>query len=92
MSHNFKPGDLALVISGGRMGETAELVRFVLPGDVVVSPAAGKVYEFRPAAGVGGWLCKFSFMHAIKHEKNLMPLRGDFQPEEQKAKEDEPCL
>ena len=87
MSHNFKPGDLALVISGGYLGETAELVRFVMPGDMIVSPTTGKVYEFRPAAGVGGWLCKFKFMHAVKHEKNLMLLRGDFSHEQQKAKE-----
>ena len=87
MSHNFKPGDLALVISGGYLGETAELVRFVMPGDMIVSPTTGKVYEFRPAAGVGGWLCKFKFMHAVKHEKNLMLLRGDFTHEQQKAKE-----
>ena len=91
MSHNFKPDDLALVISGGYLGETAELVRFVMPGDLIVSPTTGKVYEFRPAAGVGGWLCKFRCMHAVKHEKNLMPLRGDFAPEQQKAKEAEPC-
>ena len=92
MSHNFNPGDLALVISGGHLGETAELVRFVMPGDLIVSPTTGKLYEFRPAAKVGGWLCKFTCMHAVKHEKNLMPLRGDFSHERQKAKEDEPCL
>ncbi|QHD05517.1 hypothetical protein [Pseudomonas sp. R76] len=87
MSHNFKPGDLALVISGGYLGETAELVRFVMPGDLIVSPTTGKVYEFRPAARVGGWLCKFRCSHAVKHEKNLMPLRGRFTLEQQKAKE-----
>lgn len=87
MSNQFKPGDLALVISGGYLGETAELVRFVLPGDVIVSPTTGKVYEFRPAAGVGGWLCKFRYMHAIKHEKNLMPLRGDKSAAPERAQE-----
>lgn len=83
----FKPGDLALVISGGKLGETAELVRFVEPGDLVVSPTTGKEYQFRPAAGVGGWLCCFRDCMAIKHEKNLMPLRGDFSPEQQKSQE-----
>jgi len=87
MSHNFKPGDLALVISGGFLGETAELLRFVLPGEEVVSPSSGKIYVFRPAAGVGGWLCRFRSEWAIKHEKNLMPLRGDFAPERQKSRE-----
>ncbi|MCH4880136.1 hypothetical protein EQV97_22510 [Pseudomonas sp. TMW22090] len=86
MNHNFKPGDLALVISGGYMGETAELVRFVLPGEVVVSPGTGKKYQFRPAAGIGGWMCSFRGEWAIKHEKNLMPLRGNFVPAEQQSK------
>lgn len=84
MSHQFKPGDLALVIAGGYMGFTAELVRFVLPGEVVVSPVSGKKYQFRPAAGIGGWMCRFRDEWAIKHEKNLMPLRGDFAPTAQK--------
>lgn len=91
MSHQFKPGDLALVIAGGHLGETAEIIRFVQPGEVVVSPTSGKTYQFRPAAGVGGWLCSFKDCLAIKHEKNLMPLRGDFASEQQKAKEAEPC-
>jgi hypothetical protein len=87
MSHNFKPGDLALVISGGYMGETAELMHFVMPNEVVVSPTSGKKYQFRPLAGIGGWMCRFRGEWAIKHEKNLMPLRGDFTHEKQKAKE-----
>jgi hypothetical protein len=91
VSHQFKPGDVALVVSGEYLGEIADLVRFVMPGDMVVSPTTGKVYEFRPSAGVGGWLCKFRCSHAVKHEKNLMPLRGDFTPEQQKAKEAETC-
>lgn len=81
----FKPGDLALVVSGGKLGEMAELIRFVQPGDIVVSPTTGKEYQFRPDAGVGGWLCGFRDCQAVKHEKNLMPLKGDFQPEQQKS-------
>ena len=91
MDNQFKAGDLALVIAGGHLGETAELIRYVQPGEVVVSPTSGKEYQFRPSAGVGGWLCIFSDFLAIKHEKNLMPLRGDFEPEQQKTKEAEPC-
>jgi len=86
MSHQFKAGDFALVISGGYLGETAELLHFVVPNEVVVSPTSGKKYQFRPAAGVGGWMCRFRNEWAIKHEKNLMPLRGDFAPTEQKSK------
>ncbi|WP_426125208.1 hypothetical protein [Pseudomonas sp. PSPC2-3] len=91
MNHNFKPGDLALVISGGYMGQTAELMHFVMPNEVVVSPVSGKKYQFRPSAGIGGWMCRFRDEWAIKHEKNLIPLRGDFTHEQQKAKEAEPC-
>ncbi len=87
MSHQFKSGDLALVISGGYLGETAELVRFVLPDEVVVSPRTGKKYQFRPAAGIGGWMCSFRDEWAIKYEKILMPLRGDIVPEQQKSRE-----
>lgn len=90
MSHQFKPGDLALVIAGRFLGQAVELIRFVQPGERVVSPT-GKIYEFRPKAGVGGWLCASDSAMVIKHEKNLMPLRGDFVPEQQKAKEVEEC-
>lgn len=90
MSHQFKPGDLALVIAGGFLGRAVELIRFVLPGETVVSPT-GKIYEFRPKAGVGGWLCASDAEMVIKHEKNLMPLHGEFTPEQQKTKEAEPC-
>lgn len=75
MTQNLKAGDLALVISGGFSGQVVELVRFVEPGEMVVSPA-GKMYEFRPAAGIGGWLCNCGLEKVVKHEKNLMPLRG----------------
>lgn len=91
MDHQFKPGDLALVIAGGLLGHSVVLERFLLPGDEVVSSSTGKHYQFRPVAGTGGWLCAYSHGQVIKHEKNLMPLRGDFEPEQQKAKEAEPC-
>ncbi|WP_440064825.1 hypothetical protein ACTAB2_05600 [Pseudomonas syringae] len=90
MSNQFKPGDLALVIAGGFLGQALELIRFVQPGETVVSPT-GKIYEFRPKAGIGGWLCASDSEMVIKHEKNLIPLRGDFSPEQQKAKESEPA-
>lgn len=91
MTNNFKPGDLALVISGGLLGQAVLLERFVSPGDEIISRTTGKLYQFRPAAGVGGWLCAYNEGQVIKHEKNLMPLRGDFTPEQHKAKEAEPC-
>lgn len=83
----FKAGDLALVISGGFLGQVIVLERFVSPGDEIISRTTGKLYQFRPAAGVGGWLCAYSEGQVIKHEKNLMPLRGDFQPEQHKSLE-----
>lgn len=85
MSHQFKPGDLALVIAGGFLGQAVELIRFIQPGETVVSPA-GKIYEFRPKAGVGGWLCSSDAEMVVKHAKNLMPMRGDFAPVQQKER------
>lgn len=86
MTSNFKPGDLALVIAGGFLGQAVELIRFIQPGETVVSPT-GKIYEFRPKAGVGGWLCSSDAEMVVKHEKNLMPLRGDLAPEQTKSRE-----
>ncbi|EWC39576.1 hypothetical protein [Stutzerimonas stutzeri] len=90
MNHNFKPGDLALVISSGEeelIGKTVEVLEVLLDsqkeyeaygciheGDADGSPSA--FVDFGGANDV--WL--FS-------QKNLMPLRGDFQPERQKESE-----
>lgn len=94
MSHQFKPGDLALVINCGqeeRIGTTVEVLE-VLLDDQKEYQAYGFTHEGHgdgsPSAFVdfGGTGDVWFFS-----QKNLMPLRGDFAPEQQKAKEAEPC-
>lgn len=86
MNNQFKAGDLALVIGGGFMGQVAELVDWVKPGDIVTGPT-GKQYVYTPAAGCCGWLCRFGDEMAVKYEKYLMPLRGDFSTAPERAQE-----
>lgn len=103
MSNQFKPGDLALIINTLRspqyIGKTVELVRFVRKGEKY---QAGR-HELR--AEGEGWVCRGdlagtfsdrSGIHqtpgtALVDQKCLMPLRGDLEPKQQKAKEAEPC-
>lgn len=75
MNKNLKSGDLALVIAGGFSGQIVELIRLVMPGEVVASPT-GKLYQFRPALSFEGWLCQYGSGLVMKHERNLM-LLGD---------------
>lgn len=83
----FKAGDLALCLGGFLMGQAVELIRFVEPGDVVKSIGGRRSYVFRPSLGIGGWHVASGMSSCVAHEKDLMPLRGNFQPEQQKAKE-----
>lgn len=99
----FKAGDLALIIGtqhgdSPNIGKCVELVSWLKPGDSLISPdgvsrkcasdnavwqvigngiLARNVRELWIDAG-GVALCE---------ERFLMPLRGNFQPEQQKAKE-----
>lgn len=84
----FKAGDLALCLSGAMLGQAVELIRFVEPGDVVKSIDGKRAYVFRPTLEIGGWHVAAGDDSSVVHEKNLMPLKGDFQPEQQKAKEE----
>ncbi|RTU31661.1 hypothetical protein DY974_08180 [Pseudomonas aeruginosa] len=99
----FKAGDLALIIGSlagdsPNIGKSVELVAWLNPGDSLITPdgvsrecasdvpiwqvigngvLARNLYElWIDAGGV-----------ALVEEKFLMHLRGDFQPEQQKAKE-----
>ncbi|WP_312910969.1 hypothetical protein [Stutzerimonas nitrititolerans] len=87
MNNQFKPGDLALALSGHFMGRAVELIRFVMPGDIVTSIDGKRSYVFRPSSGRPGWHVAVGEDSTIEHERNLMPLRGDFQPERQKSRE-----
>lgn len=101
MSHQFKAGDLAVIVGCHRdprnIGMTCELVRWV---------SAGDEYELRPGVWLGcpgdAWLIEGQHIiggyhdgftgkifdvkgTAIADSKHLMPLRGDFTPEQQKT-------
>ncbi|ENM5223825.1 hypothetical protein AB7124_004967 [Pseudomonas aeruginosa] len=82
----FKAGDLALSLSGPFMGQAVELIRFVNPGDIVTSIDGQRSCVFCPSEGIGGWHVAAGNQSAVMYEKHLMPLRGDFHPEQHKAK------
>lgn len=103
-NHKFKPGDLALIVNTVRtpeyIGKTVELVEFQRQGNYYQGPKRERLRAEGDAWLVKGDLSG-SFTHmgritptpgiALVREKHLMPLRGDFTPEQQKAKEVEPC-
>ncbi len=86
MNHNFKPGDLALTLidlSPVMAGSVVELIERLAKGDLVHTPRG--ILQ----ATENGWICahpdapgNIGFCDTA-----LMPLRGDFQPERQKASE-----
>uniref|UniRef100_A0AAU6W455 ATPase n=4 Tax=unclassified bacterial viruses TaxID=12333 RepID=A0AAU6W455_9VIRU len=91
MSHQFKPGDPALVIAGNTfLGCQVEVMSWVNPGDEITGPDGGE-WRLNPQSPSGGWLVECSGGYCVKYPKSLMPLRGDFSPEQQKAQEAEKC-
>lgn len=106
MSHQFKPGDLALV-AGSRtgtspnIGRAVELVIKLVPGQVFDTPDGGKATN---DSGCVAWAVHAEGATAVggsgrvdvggiflTQERFLIPLRGDFTNEQQKVKEAEPC-
>ncbi|MGX4728047.1 hypothetical protein [Pseudomonas corrugata] len=102
MNHQFKPGGLAMIIdSRARYANVGRVV------SLVESMGFPTVYfwkgvEYRNTTGSQIWLIEVQGEpletrwsgHAMRGpicEYKLMPLRGDFEPEQQKAKEVEPC-
>lgn len=101
MSHQFKPGDLVLITAKDNFGRCAEIVsRHVGPCRVYCSKGFQEIPE-----GVVGWVVAAENLvstflasgftefvdQTAYSERWLKPLRGDFTPEQQKAKEAEPC-
>ena len=84
MSHNFKPRDLALTLVGNDLYPAmtqVELIEMLQPGDVW--PYKGLKLPLAKAA----WVCRSRYWEMIYQPKDLMPLRGNFTHEQQKAKE-----
>lgn len=88
MIHNFKPGDLALTLvdrcSVPAMTQV-QLVVLVEPGTLLTMVNGRKARFSYPA-----WRCSTALIpdaDLMFRTKELMPLRGDFTPEQQKAKE-----
>lgn len=80
----FKEGDIALVVGGDAfLGSQVEIFRWVNPGEDFETDRAA--YHYRN--GRPGWVVVCGSRCAVKHESHLMPLRGDFQPEQQKVLE-----
>ncbi|WP_158891916.1 MULTISPECIES: hypothetical protein [unclassified Pseudomonas] len=103
MNHNFKPGDLALIVADGNpenVGKCVELVELVQPGAWYVCPVPNTLPcgLLRNCHQGAVWVCLGDFsgftnegeaIHGFcqKSPTRLMPLRGDFAPERQKAQQ-----
>ncbi|OJT50035.1 hypothetical protein [Pseudomonas moraviensis] len=106
MTSNFKPGDLALIINSAapkNIGKTVRLVEYIAPNcgsfmheGVCFKPREVPTWIVESLDGskslFGGYI-QFEIMvrSGPCRQQWLMPLRGDFTPEQQKAKEAEPC-
>lgn len=97
----FKPGDLALIVNSRTVagelliGKCVELVMRIAAGEKVFFDGM----YWRPL-DADGWIVSGDSLLMVKHdgsvvqnqfcmfaEKNLIPLRGDFAPEQQKSRE-----
>ena len=98
MSHNFKPGDLALIVD--RRAREANVGRTVSLVKSLGSPAVyfWEGVEYRNTTGSQIWVIevegeplearrKAHVMRGPICEYKLMPLRGDSTPEQQKSRE-----
>ncbi|AVD85980.1 hypothetical protein [Pseudomonas sp. SWI44] len=107
MSHNFKPGDLALIVNSAapeNIGKTVRLVEFIaahgtpfIREGVRFSPREMATWIVETPDGsktlVGGYIQRTIMVSSGPcRQKWLMPLGGDFEPQQQKAKEAEPCV
>lgn len=82
----FKPGDLAITLIDlppVMAGSVVELETKITKGDLVRTPSGLLI------ANGNGWICIHELVpgKCAYGDSALMPLRRDFQPEQQKAKE-----
>jgi len=85
MSHQFKPGDLALTLIDlppVMAGSVVELVERLVKGNIVNTPSGPMV------ALCDGWICAHDLVpgNAGYADNSLMQLRGDFAPDQLKSK------
>lgn len=90
MGNQFKVGDLAITLIDlppVMAGSVVELLERVTEGDVVSTPVGPLV------ATRNGWICAHELApgNVGYVDQALMPLRGDFETEQQKQREAEPC-
>ena len=102
MSHQFKPGDLAIIVGSNRgispnIGKAVSLTiklapeaGFHLPDGRHVKNKGPECWlveggELSASLSSGGWVDLGGV--ALVEERHLMPLRGDFAPEQAKALE-----
>ncbi|AVI85618.1 MULTISPECIES: hypothetical protein [Pseudomonas syringae group] len=103
MSNQFKPGDLALIVGAHttpeNIGKVCELVELLAPEQISTwrDPADGQRIQNGDVGsawvvigdGLTSWCGSSGWVMA--DPIHLLPLRRDFVPEQQKAKEAEPC-
>lgn len=107
MAHELKAGDLALIVGAHRLpdniGKTCTLLRFVRKDEFYSLPDGTRakalncswLIEGDGITGITRNLITGEIKEiggsALVDPRHLMPLRGDFNPEQQKSKEAEPC-
>jgi hypothetical protein len=106
MGHQFTAGDLAIIVCSNRgtspnIGKAVSLTiklateaGFNLPDGRHLKNKGPECWlvegnELSASLSSGGWVDLGGV--ALVEERHLMPLRGDFAPEQQKAKEAETC-
>ncbi|HHM6046642.1 TPA: hypothetical protein ACRMOD_000372 [Pseudomonas aeruginosa] len=89
----FNPGDLAMIVgcmaNPEDIGKVVELYQYVLRNEAFI------VSGHYALSGDEGWIVTADNVidttgvqgFVLVDERHLMPLKGDFQPEQQKAKE-----
>ena len=99
MSHNFKPGDLALIVGAHttpeNIGKVCELVQLLAPEQVSTWRDPNDGLRIQNSDDGSAWLVIGEGLKSwcgssgwvMADPIHLMPLRGDFTPEQQKAKE-----
>jgi hypothetical protein len=93
MSHQFKAGDLALIVGGPCAGCAVELISFHQSGDVRLNNGClceAETPSWRVAgsgltAKIGTFPGRYPVRDGLISPGLLMPLRGDFAPEQTKS-------